>query len=372
MKNSIGENIKIMRRKCGFTQEELASMLSVTPQAVSKWENENGTPDISQIVPLAQIFGITTDSLLGVVSATYGDAHTEAAMGHEKLLMSSSQSEAEKHLAAYTYFRTESEKEPTNYTIMRKCINHGASLSRYVDFDGFLSDQPELLNEIFSDCERKNLCITRYCEDKNNIEKSDYAMIWIYIHIKEFDKAKKLIDKLPSLDSNNLRENIMSKYLLFRYGFDKSKESISENIEKLLNATGKELFYDFETYAYFATPAEAISIGKNFISIIASYKTFESLRPAALIWECMIRESMTRCYAGIGALDLAAQELVFIAESYIEIAPSGIRYASKEEAKTEAYTQIEEAINKIADSSQRAQIKEHPDYKTALSIIDNI
>ena len=63
MKLSIGENIKTMRRKCGFTQEELAARLAVTPQAVSKWENGNGTPDISQLIPLAQIFGITTDSL---------------------------------------------------------------------------------------------------------------------------------------------------------------------------------------------------------------------------------------------------------------------------------------------------------------------
>ncbi len=166
MNLSIGENIKTMRRKCGFTQEELAARLAVTPQAVSKWENGNGTPDISQLIPLAQIFGITTDSLLGVISASYGKAHTEAALGHEKILMSTSQPEAEKHLAAYAYFRAESEKEPTNYVIMRKCINHGAEISRYTDFDGFLSDKPEFRDDIFADCERKNICISRYCEDK--------------------------------------------------------------------------------------------------------------------------------------------------------------------------------------------------------------
>lgn len=39
MNTTIGENIRIMRHKCGFTQEELATRLSVTPQAISKWEN---------------------------------------------------------------------------------------------------------------------------------------------------------------------------------------------------------------------------------------------------------------------------------------------------------------------------------------------
>ena len=72
-----------------------AQRLSVTAQAVSKWENGNGLPDISQLVPLAQIFGITTDSLLGCVSAVYGDAHTEQTEKHIELLMSTSKPAAE-------------------------------------------------------------------------------------------------------------------------------------------------------------------------------------------------------------------------------------------------------------------------------------
>lgn len=190
MNMSIGNNIRIMRRKCGFTQEELAARLSVTPQAVSKWENGGGLPDLSQIVPLAQIFGITTDSLLGVTSAVYGKSHTEAAMGHEKLLMASSLPPAEKHLANYSYFRLESEKEPTNYAIMCRCINHAAEISRYVDFEDFMSDRPEERSEIFEDCERKNACIARFCDDRSIIEKSDFAMAWIYIHIKLYQWRK--------------------------------------------------------------------------------------------------------------------------------------------------------------------------------------
>ena len=47
---SLGNNIKIFRKKLGLTQEELASQLYVTSQAVSKWESENGLPDTAQIV----------------------------------------------------------------------------------------------------------------------------------------------------------------------------------------------------------------------------------------------------------------------------------------------------------------------------------
>ena len=65
MKNSLGANIRIFRKNKGFTQEELAGMLGVTPQAVSRWESEAGLPDVSMIVPIARTLGITTDALLG-------------------------------------------------------------------------------------------------------------------------------------------------------------------------------------------------------------------------------------------------------------------------------------------------------------------
>ena len=368
MKNSIGENIKVMRRKCGFTQDELATRLAVTPQAISKWENGNGTPDISQLVPLAQIFGITTDSLLGVVSATYGDAHTEAALGHEKILMSTSQSAAEKHLAAYTYFRSESEKEPTNYTIMRKCIAHGAEISRYADFNGFLSDKPELLTDIFADCERKNLCITRYCEDRVTVEKSDYCMIWIYIHIKEFDKAKKLIDRLPSLESNNLKEHIMTQFIHFQYGFEQEKICIADNIQKLLHATAKEFFYSFEDYAWYATGEEAIAFSRKLYGILDAYKAFEQLRPQALIYETMLRKFMPRCYAAIGDMEEAANQLIIIAKNYAELLESGTKYKDAEEAKADALADINGAIG-MADEKFRDAIRATDAYAEAINIV---
>ena len=66
---SLGKNIKKLRKESYLTQEELAEKLNVTFQAVSKWENETGMPDISQIIPLAKIFGISTDELFGVQSS---------------------------------------------------------------------------------------------------------------------------------------------------------------------------------------------------------------------------------------------------------------------------------------------------------------
>lgn len=66
MTENIGVNIAELRREHNMKQDELAEMLGVTPQAVSKWENGASMPDISLLPKIAQIFGVTIDDLFGV------------------------------------------------------------------------------------------------------------------------------------------------------------------------------------------------------------------------------------------------------------------------------------------------------------------
>ena len=61
----ISENIKNLRNKIGMTQKELAEKLYVTPQAVSRWENGEVEPSVDTITTMAQIFGVTTDEIIG-------------------------------------------------------------------------------------------------------------------------------------------------------------------------------------------------------------------------------------------------------------------------------------------------------------------
>ena len=68
----VGQTIRRLRKERGLTQEELAEQ-RVTAQAVSKWENETGMPDISQIVPLAGVFGVSTDVIFGLDTTTAGE-----------------------------------------------------------------------------------------------------------------------------------------------------------------------------------------------------------------------------------------------------------------------------------------------------------
>lgn len=61
-----GEIIKHLRAKKNITQDQLAVFLGVTPQAVSRWENGGGYPDIEYLPALADFFGVTADDILGI------------------------------------------------------------------------------------------------------------------------------------------------------------------------------------------------------------------------------------------------------------------------------------------------------------------
>ena len=61
-----GKRLKELRKSAKLTQADLAERLMVSVQTISKWETGNAMPDISQIVPLAALLGVTTDYLLGV------------------------------------------------------------------------------------------------------------------------------------------------------------------------------------------------------------------------------------------------------------------------------------------------------------------
>ena len=61
---TLGRRIAQLRRERELKQDELAAMLDVSPQAVSKWENDQTCPDISALPKLAEILGVTVDDLL--------------------------------------------------------------------------------------------------------------------------------------------------------------------------------------------------------------------------------------------------------------------------------------------------------------------
>ena len=60
----LADKILNLRKKNGWSQEELAEMVGVSRQSISKWEGAQSIPDIGKIIELAAVFGVSTDYLL--------------------------------------------------------------------------------------------------------------------------------------------------------------------------------------------------------------------------------------------------------------------------------------------------------------------
>ena len=60
----LADKIMQLRKKAGWSQEELAEQLGVTRQSVSKWEGAQSLPDLEKILQMSRLFGVSTDFLL--------------------------------------------------------------------------------------------------------------------------------------------------------------------------------------------------------------------------------------------------------------------------------------------------------------------
>ena len=64
MMNKFPEQLKRIRKEQNTTQDDLASKLFVTRQAISKWESGDSTPDLNNLIKLTDIFNVSLDTLI--------------------------------------------------------------------------------------------------------------------------------------------------------------------------------------------------------------------------------------------------------------------------------------------------------------------
>lgn len=153
MELRIGENIKRMRKNKGLTQEQLAELLNVSCAAVSKWESCDTYPDITMIFPLAHLFEVSVDELMGYDAARTDEEIEKIISDHWKLQVSGKYREA-------TQFITNARKHyPNDYRIM----------SRYMwDLAGGSADNnPEVLKKHNEEFMQICDCILSGCADES-------------------------------------------------------------------------------------------------------------------------------------------------------------------------------------------------------------
>ncbi|MDO5155964.1 MAG: helix-turn-helix transcriptional regulator [Eubacteriales bacterium] len=272
MNNNLGLNIKNYRKNKGFTQEELAGMLGVTPQAISRWESEAGLPDVSMIVPIAQALNITTDMLLGYNVANQDDYLATKLKEQLDAMWDISDTKGSA-LKCTEFLAEESNKNPMNFEICLMYVQEVAGLSYYIDMEGLLSDNPQRAEAILEDGIKKGVNIIRYASNQRLIDNAHYALAWIYIHKKDFSNAREHINVLPSLENNIIKESIFGELVFFEQGFDAMKDSLMSTNKLIFDILAKQLNSIVETYAYNGNKEEALENIEWAERVVEAYAT---------------------------------------------------------------------------------------------------
>lgn len=217
MAKTIGNIIRELRCSRNLTQEQLAENLNITAQAISKWENNIGMPDISQVVPIAHFFGVSTDVLFGVeekmdvdeVQTLIDKATTQESYKDEYALLKE---------ALITY--------PGDIRLLSELLSCGECLLA----DGDTVNDAER-NAIFEECERAGRLILSYCKDLSVLIEATEWLIKLYCEMGEIEKAAALSESLPSVIGFN-KEAAFGRIYENRKEYEKALKCYTDNVSQ--------------------------------------------------------------------------------------------------------------------------------------------
>jgi len=182
MNIKIGEKIKELRKKYNVTQDKLAEYLGMTPQAVSRWENEDCYPDVDLFPAIANFFNVTIDELF----------ESDRTQKRQKEIVHEIYS---KNIHGYKndaikLGREALKKFPNNYEIMYELIN-------ILDYSSNKDEILSLGNRILEDNKTEG-------DIKNGTLQT---MALTYFKVGEDEKAKEIVNRFNSIYS--CQENMM-------------------------------------------------------------------------------------------------------------------------------------------------------------------
>ena len=187
----IGQNLKNFRKARNLTQEEVAKHLGISFQSISKWERNDGYPDITMLPTLAHYYGVTVDELIGMSEFESAQALEEINRQWEENRKTNNQA------ANVRLMRDALKRYPNNALLL---VQLSESLEH---LDGTESEKREYLRQSIEVQEQ----IISYCDDSEvrgavlfNIADSCYRY-------GDYDKALMYAEKLPNAYKS--RENAL-------------------------------------------------------------------------------------------------------------------------------------------------------------------
>lgn len=208
MQHSIGQVIKKLRKERNLTQEELAELLNVTPQAISKWENETGMPDISQVVPLASTFGVSTDVLFGI--GITDDEEVQKLIEANTLNVKDYKEKEDRKFALKQFYdglQAGLLRYPNNMRLLMLSLEYSMSLA-YPENDTYYA---EYANDIYNEAIRQANIVISYGKNTTDVLRAHMIMVLLHSQYGNINLAWKHANEFPWRSDMTIHE--MSAYI---------------------------------------------------------------------------------------------------------------------------------------------------------------
>ena len=261
MATTMGQIIKNLRKGRGFTQEELAERLGVTYQAISKWENDSGMPDISQIVPLATIFDVSTDFLFGI-------DHTSETEDALKIVSTANSiqeyGKLDTYLKSYDILMEGLKRYPNNYLITFNCMNLGVSLSLPDNGWIYAKDRAEAI--IHETIRQANFIISN-SKNVSDILWARQNLVFLYSATKKFDLATTEARNFPVRTDLTLYSTmaIVNEYM---GNYERQATYLCSDIDYSLQAFENNIACLGKAYYNNRNYSEAIEVYERFFEVM--------------------------------------------------------------------------------------------------------
>ena len=308
MLDTIGKTIKKLRKERNLTQEELAEQLNVTSKAVSKWENETGLPDISQVVPLARVFGISIDVLFG----TYGTSDDEEVQKFinkieeeyriDGLWDENGNWDEKKEIALrskrYELIMEMQKQYPNNIKLLDYFLGEIEILAKE-----YQRADDSRANGVFKECAREANLIINYSKDMRVVMEAHRWLVLLYSDFGDYEKATEHANEFPEGFDMNCGA-MLAWISRASKNIDAELKQRCCNIESLLYTLYNEILPLGNAYYKKGQYEDAIQSYKSIFGIITAVYGDEEYTPPLhiLAW---LHGNIADCYLKLGDIETA-------------------------------------------------------------------